>query len=174
MTTSSTRTFVFLLWMALYVGYALQAVSAQPTVLLYTEQHAMTEPYTDDNHYLSEELSYLSLRKEVWKSDANVRDTNDELTDEEKHSMGEIAKKLRHYPNPVRRTLTIEDPDRSVNKIVAYSGDGKRLFERNRDGFQQFFIIDMEHLPNGSYYFSLVAEGDLLLKRFRVIKQHNE
>ena len=167
-----TRSFVFSLLFVFSVGWGVLA-QAQSSDILYVDQSATAEAGLDHQDLISDHLIYLGLDQEIWQTSAYLKGTNEDLRDEEEHSIPitEISEKLRHYPNPVRRSLTIEDPNQSVTQIIAYNEAGQRLFERKREGLQKFFIIDMEHLPDGVYYFRLVAEGDLLLKRFRVIKQ---
>ena len=68
----------------------------------------------------------------------------------------EQAISLSIYPNPVTDQLTIEskDPDFLVDHIILYDGTGKVVFEQEGTATNKF-ILDVTHLPSGSYHLTL-------------------
>ena len=159
----------------LFLCFFLGPFCASAQVSGPVSEHITAETSVEDYAYWSsDQFLSIELEEETRITDLFLEpQTEDGLPLEEEilSPIKEISDQIKHYPNPVRRHLTIEDPDRSVQKIIAYTEQGDRLFLRHRDGFQQFFLIDLDHLPTGLYYFRLLSESDLLLKRFRVLKK---
>ena len=77
---------------------------------------------------------------------------------------------ISYYPNPVRRILTIEDPNEQIFKAVLYDASGSVLKDVPREVHRRLIEIDMHAMSEGLYIVRLFSENNRPLVTFRVVK----